>query len=136
MKKQILINAIAIACFGTLAMSAGAQSQMGTTTQQPPQSSSGMDPMGNGSLDGAAKPRSTMGAGNAMGNTMQNGNAANNGSSQLYTDYKREWQRCAGLPIGQQNSCLEMVTKQYSVLAPRCQKFSGSAFDNCIRNSD
>jgi hypothetical protein len=132
MKKQILINAVAIACFGTLAISAGAQSQMGTTTQQPPQSSSGMDPMGNGSLDGATKPGSAMGAGNAM----QNGNTANNGSSQLYTDYKREWQRCAGLPIGQQSSCLETVTKQYSVLAPRCQKFSGSAFDNCIRNSD
>jgi len=121
---------VAVACFGTLALSAGAQSQMGTTTQQPPQSSSGMDPMGNGSLDGKTKPGPTMTPG-SMGATP----STDASDSRLYSDYKTAWQSCTTLPPGQQSSCIASVTKQYSTLAPRCENLTGPAFDNCIKST-
>jgi len=131
MKRKMWTRGLAIACLGTLALTAGAQSQMGTTTQQPPQSSSGLDPMGNGSLDGRTKPGPTMSP-NTMGTT-QNPNATDHASSRLYSDYKTAWQSCAAMPVAQQNSCLAEVTKRYSTLAPRCQNLTGPAFDNCIK---
>jgi hypothetical protein len=129
--RHMWMRGLALACFGTIALSAGAQSQMGTTTQQPPQSSSGMDPMGNGSLDGRTKPGATMTPGNT--GARPEANATDRGSSRLYSDYKTAWDSCRALPLQQQNNCLASVTRQYSTLAPKCEHLTGPAFDNCIK---
>ena len=129
MTRQKILNVLLIASFGAVAATAGAQTTpaqnntprnapTGTTTAAPP----------TGDAYGTTAPSdSTM---KAPGTAMD---------SNLPTDmsgYKAARAACDKQPLSSRDQCRTTLNGRYGSLAPKCQKLSGSALDDCLKGAD
>ena len=129
MRKKIL-NALLIASFGAVAATAGAQT---TAPQQ-------NDTPRNAPTGTTAAPA----AGTTSGGTMAPGNPSMSApgsamDSSVPTDmsgYKAARAACDKQPLTSKDQCRTSLNTRYSAVAPKCQKLSGNALDDCLKGAD
>jgi len=56
--------------------------------------------------------------------------------SALLIAYKGERAACDQQPVGSRDQCRTTLNPRYSSVAPKCQKLSGSALDDCLKGAD
>jgi hypothetical protein len=119
--RQKLLNALLIASFGAMAATAGAQTATPTDNNTPKNA-----PVGGT----AAAP--AMGSGGTMAPSMPI-------DKNMPTDmkgYKAGRAACDKEAAGTQERCRTTLNARYISVAPKCQKLSGSALDDCLKGSD
>ncbi len=130
MRRRILATLL-IASFGVAAATAGAQNTapnnsprnapVGTTAPAP--------------VDGSADPAS--GASNPATSTMKTpGSMDSTGLPTSMTGYKSARAACDQQSASARSQCTNAVNTRYSGVAPKCQKLSGSALDDCLKGAD
>jgi len=126
MTRQKILNALLIASFGAVAATAGAQTY-NTPQNAPTGNTAAPPPATAGSGDTAAPSDSTMKApGTAMDSTAPTD----------ISTYKAERAACDKQPLNSRDQCRVTLNARYASLAPKCQKLSGSALDDCLKGAD
>ena len=115
MTRQKLLNALLIASFGAVAATAGAQ------TYNTPA------PAGTNAAPPSATTDTTMKA---------PGTAMDRGAPTDMSGYKAERAACDKQPLNSRDQCRVTLNARYASLAPKCQKLSGSALDDCLKGAD
>jgi hypothetical protein len=127
MTRQNILNALLIASFGAVAVSASAQ------TYNTPQNA----PAGNTAAPPTATTGSTSGATTAPSDsTMKVPGAADSSAPTDMSGYKAARAACDKQPPNSREECRLTVNGRYGALAPKCQKLSGSALDDCLKGAD
>ena len=126
MTRQKLLNALLIASFGAVAATAGAQTYNtpapAGTNAAPPTATTGSTSSGT-----MAPSDSTMKA---------PGTAMDRGAPTDMSGYKAERAGCDKQPLNSRDQCRVTLNARYASLAPKCQKLSGSALDDCLKGAD
>jgi hypothetical protein len=129
MMRQKILNALLIASFGAVAATAGAQTPAPQQNDTPRNAPAGTT---------AAPP-----AGTTSGGTMAPGNSinapANPMDSSVPSDmsgYKAARAACDKQPLTSKDQCRTSLNARYSAVAPKCQKLSGNALDDCLKGAD
>jgi hypothetical protein len=130
MIRQKLLHTLLAASFAALAMTAAAQTTAPAQNNGPRNA-----PVG----DAAAAP-----LGGAPAGTMAPANPAMNAptpamGSDMPRDmstYKSARAACDKEPMTGQEQCRNTLNTRYSGFAPKCQKLSGSALDDCLKGAD
>jgi hypothetical protein len=127
MTRQKILNALLIASFGAVAVSASAQ------TYNTPQNA----PAGNTAPPPTATTGSTSGATTASSDsTMKAPGTAESSAPTDMSGYKAARAACDKQPPNSREECRLTVNGRYGALAPKCQKLSGSALDDCLNGAD
>jgi len=50
--------------------------------------------------------------------------------------YKRDSAACDQQPVSSRTQCRTSLNTRYSAVAPKCQKLTGSALDDCLKGAD
>ena len=109
MMRQKILNTLLIASFGAMAATAAAQ------TTAPAQN----DTPRNAPIGNTAAPPTT--------------------ESSVPADmrgYKNARAACDKQPLDSRDQCRTTLNTRYSAVAPKCQKLSGSALDDCLKGAD
>jgi hypothetical protein len=130
MIRQKLLHTLLAASFAALAMTATAQTTAPAQNNGPRNA-----PVG----DAAAAP-----LGGAPGGTMAPANPAMNAptpamGSDMPRDmsgYRTARAACDKESMAGQEQCRNTLNTRYSGFAPKCQKLSGSALDDCLKGAD
>jgi hypothetical protein len=128
MTRQKILNVLLIASFGAVAATAGAQTTptQNNTPRNAPTGTTAAPPTGD-AYGTTAPSDSTM---KAPGTAMD---------SNLPTDmsgYKAARAACDKQPLSSRDQCRTTLNARYGQLAPKCQKLSGSALDDCLKGAD
>jgi hypothetical protein len=128
MRRQKILNALLIASFGAVAATAGAQ------TYNTPQNA----PAGNTAAPPAATTGSAPGATTApTDSTMKApGTAMDSSAPTDMSGYKAARAACDKQPLNSRDQCRTTLNARYGALAPKCQKLSSSALDDCLKGTD
>ena len=128
MTRQKILNALLIASFGAVAATAGAQ------TYNTPQNA----PTGNPAAPPAATTDSTSGGTIAPSDSTMKapGTAMDSSATNDMSGYKAARAACDKQPPNSQEQCRITLNARYGALAPKCQKLSGSALDDCLKGAD
>jgi hypothetical protein len=130
MRRKILATLL-IASFGAMAATASAQN---TAPNNSPRNA----PVGTtmpAPADGSADPAS--GARNPAGTTLQQPGIMDSTSLPTsMTGYKSARAACDQQPVSSKVQCQNAVNARYSGVAPKCQKLSGAALDDCLKGAD
>jgi hypothetical protein len=134
MTRQRILNALLIASFGAMAATGAAQ----TPTTTPAQNNTPRNaPVG----DTAAPP-----AGGTMGSTSGGtmapsdstikapGTAMDSTAPTSMSGYRAARAACDKQPLKDQ--CRTELNQRFSSVAPKCQKLSGNALDDCLKGAD
>lgn len=129
MTRQKILNVLLIASFGAVAATAGAQTMpaQNNTPRNAPTGTTAAAPTGGAYGGTTARGDSTM---KAPGTAMD---------SSLPTDmsgYKAARTACDKQPLNSRDQCRTTLNARYGSLAPKCQKLSGSALDDCLQGAD
>ncbi len=134
MTRQKILNALLIATFGAVAATAAAQTPTGQndTPRNAPTGTAPEPAVGNTpappSYGGTITPRdSTMTA---------PGTAMDRGAPKDMSGYKAERAACDKQPLNSRDQCRVTLNGRYASVAPKCQKLSGSALDDCLKGAD
>jgi hypothetical protein len=126
MTRQRILSALLIASFGAVAATAGAQTYNtpapAGTNAAPPTATTDSTPGGR-----MAPSDSTMKA---------PGTAMDRGAPTDMSSYKAERAACDKQPLNSRDQCRVTLNARYASLAPKCQKLSGSALDDCLKGAD
>jgi hypothetical protein len=125
MTRQNILNALLIASFGAVAASAGAQTY--NTPQNAPTGDSAAPPAATTSGATMAPSDSTLKA---------PGTAMDSSAPTDLSGYKAARAACDKQPPNSQEQCRITLNGRYGALAPKCQKLSGSALDDCLKGAD
>ena len=128
MTRQKILNVLLIASFGAVAATASAQTTpaQNNTPRTAPTGTTVAPPTGD-AYGTTAPSDSTM---KAPGTAMD---------SNLPTDmsgYKAARAACDKQPLSSRDQCRTTLNARYGQLAPKCQKLSGSALDDCLKGAD
>jgi hypothetical protein len=129
MMRQRILNTLIIASFGAMAATAGAQYTAPAQNNTPRNA-----PVGN-----TAAPPTTGTNGGTMApsdSTMQAPGTMDNSVPTDMRGYKSARAACDGQPVSSRDNCRTALNKRYSSVAPKCQKLSGSALDDCLKGAD
>jgi hypothetical protein len=130
MMRQKILNTLLIASFGAMAATATAQTTypaQNNTPQNAPVGTTAVPPTSGTSGGMMAPSDSTM---KAPGTAMD---------SSVPTDmkgYKNARTACDKQPLDSRDQCRTTLNTRYSAVAPKCQKLSGSALDDCLKGAD
>jgi hypothetical protein len=130
MMRQKILTTLLIASFGAMAATATAQTTAPAQDNTPRNA-----PVGNT----AAPPTGTTYGGTMAPSdpTMKAPGTAMDSS--LPTDmsgYKAARTACDKQPLTSRDQCRTTLNTRYSAVAPKCQKLSGSALDDCLKGAD
>ena len=125
MNRKIL-NALLIASFGAVAATASAQT---TAPQQ-------NDTPRNAPTGTTAAPAAGTTSGGTMGNSMNApGTSIDTSVPRDMSGYKAARAAC-DKDASTSAQCRTQLNTRYSAVAPKCQKLSGSALDDCLKGAD
>jgi hypothetical protein len=129
MTRQKILNALLIASFGAMAATAGAQ----TTPAQ--NNGPGNAPAG---TTAAPPTSSTYGGTTAPSDSAMKapGTAMDSSVPNDMSGYKAARAACDKQPLNSRDQCRTTLNARYGQLAPKCQKLSGSALDDCLKGAD
>jgi hypothetical protein len=132
MTRQKILNVLLIASFGAVAATAGAQTTpaQNNTPRNAPTGTTAAPPTGTtgDAYGGTTAPSDS---------TMKTPGTAMDSS--LPTDmsgYKAARAACDKQPLNSRDQCRTTLNARYGSLAPKCQKLSGSALDDCLKGAD
>jgi hypothetical protein len=130
MMRQKILNTLLIASFGAMAATATAQTTYPAQNNTPQNA-----PVGN-----TAAPPTTGTSGGMMApsdSTMKApGTAMDNSVPTDMKGYKNARTACDKQPLASRDQCRTTLNTRYSAVAPKCQKLSGSALDDCLKGAD
>jgi hypothetical protein len=116
MMRQRILNTLLIATFGAMAATAAAQTAAPAQNATPPTT---------GTSGGMMAPSdSTM-------NTPMDTSVPKD-----MRGYKIARTACDKQPMDSREKCRTTLNTRYSAVAPKCQKLSGSALDDCLKGAD
>ena len=130
MMRQKLLNTLLIASFGAMATVATAQTPTPAQNNTPRNA-----PVGDAVAPSAAGSAGTMAPGNAGMGTMGNG-AMDTSVPTSMNGYKNARAACDTGAMDMREKCRTTLNTRYSSVAPKCQKLSGSALDDCLKGAD
>jgi len=128
MMRQKILNALLIASFGAVAATAGAQTTPAqNNTPQAPAGTTAAPPTSSIYGGTTAPSDSTMKApGTAMDSSLPSD----------MSGYKAARAACDKQPLSSRDQCRTTLNARYGSLAPKCQKLSGAALDDCLKGAD
>ncbi len=128
--RQKLLNTLLIASFGAIAATASAQTTTPVDNNTPakaPVGTAAPSTMGtSGTQPGNMQPS----------NTMKPGTAMDNGVPTDMKGYKSARAACDSQALDMRDKCRASLNTRYSAVAPKCQKLTGSALDDCLKGND
>ena len=127
MIRQRILNTLLIATFGAMAATAAAQTAapaQNNTPRNAPVGNTAAPPTGGTSGGLMAPSDSTM-------NTPMDSSVPKD-----MRGYKSARAACDKQPMDSREKCWNSLNTGYSSLAPKCQKLSGSALDDCLKGAD
>jgi hypothetical protein len=127
MMRQRILNTLLIATFGAMAATAAAQTAapaQNNTPRNAPVGNTAAPPTGGTSGGLMAPSDSTM-------NTPMDSSVPKD-----MRGYKNARTACDQQPMDSREKCRTTLNTRYSAVAPKCQKLSGSALDDCLKGAD
>ena len=127
MMRRRILNTLLIASFGAMATTAAAQYTAPAQNNTPPVGNTAAPPTTGTSGGTMAPSDSTI---KAPGTAMD---------SSVPTDmrgYKTARTACDKQPMDARDQCRTTLNTRYSAVAPKCQKLSGLALDDCLKGAD
>jgi hypothetical protein len=134
MSRQKILNALLIATFGAVAATAAAQTPAAQQNDTPRNA-----PTGTTAEPAVGSPAPSSGYGGTMtpsDSTMRAGTAIDRGAPTDMSGYKAARAACDKQPLNSRDQCRVTLNGRYASLAPKCQKLSGSALDDCLKGAD
>jgi hypothetical protein len=134
MTRQKILNALLIATFGAVAATAAAQTPAGQQNDTPRNA-----PTGTAAEPGVGSTAPSPAYGGTMtrsDSTMKGPGTATDRGAPDMSGYKAERAACDKQPLNSRDQCRVTLNARYASLAPKCQKLSGSALDDCLRGAD
>jgi hypothetical protein len=135
MMRQKILNAMLIATFGAVAATAAAQTPAAQQNDTPRNA-----PTGTATEPAVGSPAPSPGYGGTMtpsDSTMKApGTAIDRGAPTDMSGYKAARAACDKQPLNSRDQCRVTLNGRYASLAPKCQKLSGSALDDCLKGAD
>ena len=126
MKRHRILNTLLIATFGAMAATAAAQTAapaQNNTPRNAPVGNSAAPPTG-GTSGGIMVPSDSM-------NTPMDSSVPRD-----MRGYKNARTACDQQATDSREKCRTTLNMRYSAVAPKCQKLSGSALDDCLKGAD
>jgi hypothetical protein len=148
MTRQKILNALLIAAFGTVAATAAAQTPTGQsdTPRNAPVGTAADPAVGNAPAPpayGETMPPSdstmqapTTGIAPSDSTIQPPGTAMDGTALPDMSSYKAARAACDKQPLNSRDQCRVTINTRYASLAPKCQKLSGSALDDCLKGAD
>ena len=130
MMRQKILNTLLIASFGAMAATAAAQYTAPTQGQTPPA------PVG---TTAAPPTTGTTGGTTAPSDATIKAPGAAVMDSNVPTDmhgYKSARAACDKQPMDARDQCRTTLNTRYSAVAPKCQRLSAAALDECLKGAD
>ena len=135
MTRQKILNAMLIATFGAVAATAAAQTPAAQQNDTPRNA-----PTGTAAEPAVGSPAPSSGYGGTTtptDSTMKApGTAIDRGAPTDMSGYKAARAACDKQPLNSRDQCRVTLNGRYASLAPKCQKLSGSALDDCLKGAD
>ena len=134
MTRHRLLNALLIATFGAVAATAAAQ----TPTAQPNDTPRAA-PTGTAAEPGVGSTAPSPAYGGTMmpsDSTMKAPATGTDRGAPDMSGYKAARAACDKQPLNSRDQCRVTINTRYASLAPKCQKLSGSALDDCLHGAD
>ena len=133
MTRQRILNALLIASFGAMAATGAAQTPTAPAQDNTPKTA----PAGN-----TAAPPTAGTTGSSYGGTTAPsdstikapGTAMDSSAPTSMSGYKSARAACDKQPLKDQ--CRTELNQRFSSVAPKCQKLSGNALDDCLKGAD
>jgi hypothetical protein len=139
MMRQKILNALLIATFGAVAAAAAAQTPTGQNDmpRNAPVGSAPEPAVGNTTPSSTTPSPSYGGTMAPSDSTMQApGTAMDSNALPDMSSYKAARAACDKQPLNSRDQCRVTINTRYASLAPKCQKLSGSALDDCLKGAD
>jgi hypothetical protein len=135
MTRQKILNALLIATFGAVAATATAQTpaaQQNDTPRNAPAGTAAEPPVG------STTPSPGYGGTMAPSDSTMRapGTPIDRGAPTDMSGYKAARAACDKQPLNSRDQCRVTLNGRYASLAPKCQKLSGSALDDCLKGAD
>jgi hypothetical protein len=132
MMRQRILHTLVVASFGALAMTAAAQTTAPAQTDTPRNA-----PVGNavGAPAVGGNAGGTMAPGHPAMNNAPTG-SINGDVPHDMSGYKTARTACDNEPVAGRDQCRTNLNTRYSAVAPKCQKLSSSALDDCLKGAD
>ena len=126
MMRQRILNTLLIATFGAMAATAAAQTAAPAQNNTPRNA-----PVGN-----TAAPPTTGTSGGIVAPSDSMNMPMDTSVPHDMHGYKSARTACDKQPMDSREKCRTTLNTRYSAAAPKCQKLSGSALDDCLKGAD
>ncbi|HXL84681.1 MAG TPA: hypothetical protein VN989_11255 [Casimicrobiaceae bacterium] len=135
MTRQKRLNVLLIATFGAVAATAAAQTPTGQQNDTPRNAPTGTAP--EPAVGSTAPSPAYGGTMTPSDSTMRApGTAIDRGAPTDMSGCKAARAACDKQPLNSRDQCRVTLNGRYASLAPKCQKLSGSALDDCLKGAD